>query len=348
MKFFGWLFLIFTTCLEMSCGSSGTGLSGNYTAYSYSGSGSNTSWRVVLNSSGAFAGIESNSSTSVLGTYVRDLTTGFVKITITSASGSAAPTGLPLNIEGVELLGIALVMQPILSSENSVIVGVLSGNCSPNSYVNNYIYTQFTSSANMTDSTGWLGTASWASSGVAGIPSAFNLASYSGASPVFATTSGACINGVANLSGVGLAYSMANSLFVKLTSGASLLALPVQTVGTMANMNANYNGLVFDGTSNTTSPIQTVLTATGSSAALTLSNVGTDLLTSTGTYASLTLNSVDAPSPGFIEGTITSSGGAQNIVCLANLGLKLHNSLFCVGQNPANAAKPVGVYLISR
>ncbi len=351
MKFLSYFFLFISFFVLSSCNSSSsTGLAGNFTAFSYTGAGSNTNWRMVLNTTGAFAAIESISNTSVLGTYSRDIS-GFVKIQITSAAGASAPTTFPINLAGLELPGVAFVMQPIFSSETALITAVLSGNCPGNSIAANYIYTQFNSSDNMTSAAkGFFGTSVFLSdSGTASAPTYYTLSGgYPKANAGFATGSGICFNGISNLSNQSVDYVMSSGSFIKFANGgdtSGLISIPTQTLTTMASLTGNYAGLVYDGAAGTVFPIQTVLTPSGNTAPLILNNVSTtDLVTTTTQYATMTLTNVDSPSAGFVPGTI----GGNNIMCTGNPGFTGKNSLICVGQNPSNSTKPVVVFLTSR
>ncbi len=348
ISFFILVFASFYFITSSGCSSSSnTGLSGNFTAYSYTGAGSNTKWRMVLNSNGAFAAIESNSSTSVLGTYTRDAS-GFVKISITSGAGASAPTTFPLNLVGIELPGVAYVMQPILTSENAMITAVLSGNCPGNSLSHNYVFTQFNASDDLTSAAkGFFGTLTYAQdSGATNTPTYFTLNSgFPAASAGTASMAGICQNGVSTFSGA-LDFVMSSGSFIKFSGSdnSGLLTLPQQAVTLLTNLNSTFAGLVFDGSNNTVFPVQGTLAATGTSAPLVLSNVNTtDLVTVTTPYKTLTFGSVDTPSVGFVQGTI----GGTNIACTANISFVGKNSLVCVGQNPSGATKPVVIILAS-
>ena len=127
--------LLFSPLLFLNgCGTTSSG----GTSYSYTATGS--LWSFSINSSAStWSGTESVSGVSVSGTYTT-ASTGFMKLTVTSASGTGAPS-VGASAWAVQIPGVAFFVNPILSSESNILLGLSAGTC-PTATSTSYNYIQ--------------------------------------------------------------------------------------------------------------------------------------------------------------------------------------------------------------
>jgi hypothetical protein len=320
------------------------------TTRKYAGAGSD--WRWTLNSDGTFSATESESSSSISGTYVTT-STGFTKATITAKSGSHTPA-VGTVIAGVEIPGFATLWSPILDTESQIMGTIAGGQCPTADFTDNYIYMQFNNSINLTDDSQreYFGTFKWTEASKSGatvnkygFENSYESLTFNGPG-----ITGTCDAGVLTTTSFN-AYLAPGAAFVKITEtqsptkGDGLVAMPAAALGSLSAVDGTYAGFIYDAAA--TTKIRPI-TATASNGTLTAASVSaTDLVTADGAVTgTATLTDVDLPSAGFIKGNVN---GAK-LICMgaANVLSSGKTALYCLGQNPSDHTKPYMLVLGSK
>jgi len=349
----------FTTFALHGCGST----SATSSDRSYAGSGSD--WRFTLKADGTFTATESETTSTVSGTY-STVSTGLIKATVTAKSGSHAPA-VGTILAGMEIPGFALIFGPILDNEDQIVGTIATGKCPTEDWTNNFLNMQFnTSTVDMTKTTGafnqgsgsydgdLFGTFKWTVSSNSGAGlTHYVVANYTQLFPTSPGITGTCKDGIMSTTSFN-AYLAPGAGFVKVTETASpnkgngIIAMPISTLGSLSAMDGSYAGFLYDGTASTTATKIRPIKATVGSSTLTVDSVSTtDLVTADGAASgTATLTDYDSPSAGFIKGTI----GSAKLICMAgkNVLSSGKNALYCLGQNPGNTTKPYMLILGSK
>jgi hypothetical protein len=233
-----------------------------------------------------------------------------------------------------------------LSTESQILGTVVGGTCPTADFDDNYLYLQFGPAADLTNSSDreFFGTFHWdiaQSGGFSrtryGLESGYPLRTYD-TPPI----TGTCKDGFLTTTAFN-AYLAPGAAMVKSTrpgaavNGDGLVGMPAVTLGSLAALEGTYAGFVYDGAATTkVHPI----TASAESGTLYLASVSaTDLVTvDPAVTGRVTLTDVDAPSAGFIEGTIAGS----RVVCMAaqNVASSGKTAVYCLGQNPTKNSLP--------
>lgn len=353
---------LFAICFFSCSKNSSSTPAASATARSYAGAGSD--WRWTLNTDGTFSATESTTSSTISGTYSAT-STGFTKLVVTDKTGAHAPA-VNTVIPCAEITGFAFVCAPILDNENQLIGNMATGTCPTASYDANVISMQFNlSTVDMTQTTGGFNQGSsydgdlfstfhWdASTNSGNGVRHFVVAGFTELHPTTPAITGTCSNGIMTTTSFN-AYLAPGGAFVKVTEATSpnlgngIVAVPIATIGSVNNLNGNYFGFLYDGTQSTGSAAVSPVTGVVGSNQLVVTGVsGTDLTTANGSITgTANLTSVDTPTAGFIEGTVSG----RNVICMAGTDVQSSgkNILFCLGQHPTTPAKPYMLVMTSK
>lgn len=319
----------------------------------YAGAGSD--WRWILKDDGTFMGLESETPAAVQGTYSMT-STGFIKATVTGSTGNGAPSAGTI-LSGVEVPGFSLLWSPILASETNIQGNIQGGICPTHTTFFSYLYMQFNTNVDLTNNTQreYFGVFKWDPSGAGegtaiqkfGLANNYEDLTNSFTSP---SISGSCANGILSTTSFN-AYLAPASLFVKVTENASpnkgdgMIAMPQTILPNLESFNGNYRGFVYDDTALTLKTKSVIATVTTGSIAVKSVNP-TDLTTEDGAInATLNLTTINSPVAGFIKGDI----GGSPIICSAGLDVagSGKNAIYCLGQNPSDATKPLVIVISS-
>ncbi|HUP57791.1 MAG TPA: hypothetical protein VM598_10090 [Bdellovibrionota bacterium] len=310
--------------------------------YTYGGAGSN--WQATLNGDGTFTITESDSGMTATGTY-ETLSTGFLRLTVSSASGTGAPSAgdqaLALNVPGFVFL-----LKP-LGDGSPIIPMVPIGTCPSANMTANWILTETNSDISLNTTEGF-GTFTYtASTGAVALPTKYAIDNTSlGAGTIGTFT---CSGGVGTLSGgEEMWFNPSGGAIVHGGSGDIILAMTQATVGSAAALNGNYSGLVFsnNGGGDDTFPVMGTLSG-GTGTFTQVTNVATGTL---GTEsATLSFSAVDSPSAGFVDGNLAVTADATNpMQCMVTLNANGSgkNVIMCLGEEPGTAGGVNNVYTL--
>ncbi len=350
--------------LSAGCGGSNSSSSSSVSTESYNGPGSK--WDLDLNSDGTFhidrrATPQTPVVLTVDGTYER-YTSGFVWLTVGSASGEDAPTAGD-TAWALEVPGYAFLLKPV--DGDQIIAMVTSGSCPTSDIDANWVIVKQDSSADATDSgRDYFGTFNYlVESGTPSLPSKYAI------SDGFPAVTGGGINGTGSCDdGLMLVGEDPDIAAMYLTeSGGAIVqtninnhtdsqfifALAQKEIGDIANLEGNYAGMLFDENMEDGSSIHPVNLScdnAGTCSGTLVNNIQTGALETEGVI--ITLNgAVDQPETGFITGMITDSDSANaNLVCMVDINANDSGKAIvnCVGQSPGDNSKMFNVMFVSK
>ncbi len=343
--------LLGTAVLMWACGGGSSGSSSAAPAastsetQSYSGPGSK--WSSNINSDGTFDMNEAVSGLSVSGTWTATAG-GFMKLTVTATS-DAGSVAVGSGAYALEIPGTVLLVKPF--SGTQMITMVKAGECPQTDVTANWIMTNQDDSINIAVSD-VMGTFAYTHASTSAVlPAKYQLDGTPLAyGPNNDLGSFTCADGVATISDGTMYLTRVGGAIVHTNAGTPadakddgfIVAMPATNVGSLANLDGTYRGLVFaDNTgADELFPV-----------AISLSNgtgTGNEINPDTGVTidpVAVSLTAVDSPSNGFINGTI----GGSTVRCMANTNVNSSgkNFVFCIGENPGEAGKLYNLLMIS-
>lgn len=312
---------------------------------SYAGPGSN--WNATLNTDRTFVITESTAGLTVNGTYA-ELSTGYLRLTVTSATGGGAPSPGDQAI-ALYIPGYVFLLKP-LGDGSPIIPMVPTGECPSSNLGLNWILTSTTSDVTSPTQESFGVFQYTASTNSAALPSKYNITDGALGAGTIGTYS--CSAGVGSVGGgVTMYFNPAGGAVVKNTGGGSevILAMKQSTIVSTTALNGNYSGLVFmnDAGGDDVKPITGSFTnGTGSFAILTDLDTGATSPTET---ATITLGAADTPSAGFVGGNLAVTADATNpMKCMVTLDANSSGKdiIFCLGQEPGTGAVGNNVYTL--
>lgn len=374
--FLALLATVISSLLLISCGGSSSEDSATV-ANAYNGAGSQ--WDISLSTDNTFLithkpSVSTAIDMTINGTYTT-LTSGFLKLTITSVSGtstdkpSVGDTGY-----GLEIKGYAFFLQPT-DSTGEIITMVQSGSCPTTDLTGNWITaknlhdisatTGLGTSADVSSNTqDGFGTFSWDNStSTLSLPTTYALAAPTAAFPTagFSSTI-TCTDGIADLSGIATMYLTSNGGAIVhnestnsngTTDESVITVFAAETLTAASDFDGDYAGVLINSDTSSSDAVQAISvncssgTCTGSvidpeTNAAPTSGSGTATLDLTGT--------INSPSAGFINGTITISSASGNITCMVdtNAASTTKTLISCSGQEPGDNTKLFNVLLVSK
>ena len=326
---------IFTAIAVLtSCSSDDGTATATDASYSYAGPGSN--WEFTYTGS-TFQLKEAVASLEVNGS-IETLASGFKKLTVTSASGTGAPSAGDAAY-GLDVPGVVFLLKP-LAANSEIIPMVVSGSCPSGDSTMNWVMTKVDDGADAASSTQEaVGTAKFnASSG--GLLSKTALDNSNITSGVGeGTLSFSCDAGKGTVTGQAEMYLTAAGGAIVRTFGGDgsaggtddgiILAMPgAQSISSGA-ADGDFVGLAF--TSNETYPIK----ATLSGSAISVQQIDPDTGNNAGSVSdTVNIAAFDSPSTGFVRGSLQSSAN-QKIMCTVNTNVASSGKsvIFCAGMD---------------
>lgn len=332
-------------------------------SYTYGGPGS--SWTAALNDDGTFTitradEVGGTTTLTVTGTYTR-LSTGFVKLTVSSGTGTDAPSA-GAEAYGLEIPGFAFLLKPIGSDSNLIPMVATSG-CPTTDFDLNWILTDkddAVSAANAASD--FFGSFNYnATTGASTLPSKFALAGpYTSLGTGTVDNAQACANGIIEFTGGAIWLTAQGGALVHVEgSGPSddqvIVAMPQAAITDTSSLGGSYAGLVFDKnevSGNRIYPVVGAITETSSSQVTIVGTKLTDVETGTteSEYVTITSTGLDSPGDGFMKATITAGTDTGLMSCMVakNVVSSGKNMLFCVSQSPGDNTKMFNLLLISK
>lgn len=333
-----------------SCGKSS---SPNAATASYNYNAPGSDWTFVIdNTANTWSGTESTTSSTVSGT-LQTTSKGFLLLTVTASSGSAAPAVGSVSW-AIQAPGVAIFVKPILSTEPHILTGVNAGTCpaAGSSTIYNWISGQHPSGVNSaSSSSGFFGKFTLAASDTTDtvtVNTQNNLTSFASAGGSTQTFSGACTTGKITLSGSqGTMYVTASGMqLIKTGGGQAIVGVP-QATFTNTDLAGTYGTILFSSTG--IKPASMTINATGTSGTANILSI-TDAATASGSTGTITLNTANAVDTGLVSGTVGLGSGSGNLMCAfaKNVGGSTKNILSCVGQDPNLAGGAFNLMAISQ
>jgi hypothetical protein len=336
--------LLGVAVLIWACGSGSSGSSSS-TTQSYSGPGSK--WSSNINNDGTFTMNEADSSLALSGTW-STTAGGFKKLTVTSSSDTGS-VAVGSGAYALDIPGTVLLVKPFNGTQ--MITMVKASECPQTDVTANWIMTNQNDSININVSD-VMGTFAYTHSTTSAVlPTKYQLDGTPVAyGPNNDLGSFTCTDGVATIADGTMYLTRVGGAIVHTNDGTPgdatddgfIVAMPTTNIGSLANLNGTYRGLVFADTSGVDELFPV---------AISLSNgtgTGNEINPDTGVMIdpiAVSLTAVDSPSDGFINGTI----GGSTVRCMANTNVNSSgkNFVFCIGENPGEAGKLYNLLMIS-
>ncbi len=320
------------------------------TTTSYNGPGSDYS--LSLKSNNTFSLTEADSNLSLTGTYA-SLNSGFKKLTVsTTNDSSSVAVGSGAYI--LEIPGTVTLLKPI-GSNTQIINMVVGGSCPSADFTANWVNTY----KDLNITTGdVMGTFVYTHSTTSGtLPSKYTVSGSAVSDNNSNLGTLSCNDGIVSGSDFKM-YLTSNGGAIVRTFGENgaagggddqfIVGLSQDTITSLSELDGNYAGLVFEESSSGENifAVSTTLSS-GTGQAFPITDIDNNTLGSDG--ATISLGTINSPSNGFINGTITSDGSGT-VQCMANTNINNSgkNFLFCVGQNPGENSKLYNLLLVSK
>lgn len=352
-------------------GSDSTASAGSGTTNSYTGAGSK--WDITLNANNTFEITHRDTATSPIDREINGtfniLDSSFRKMTVTSVSGANAPS-VGDTAYGLEVPGYAFFLRP---SEDSgeVITMIQAGNCPSGDFSGNWITARNLHDFNDSSKVGTSQDASDAGSDVFGTfswtdtNSSLNiLTQYSLAAPTTDLNSPnsmsvTCQDGVAALGNAtmyltangGAIVHVVNPQVGGLTDESIITAFAAENIATKAVFSGDYAGILMNADVSDRDSIQPLAVTCDTNGTCIGNTIDPDSGANTGTAATLTLNgTLNAPSNGFISGTIDVGGATGAVTCMldSDAASSGKNLISCSGQDPADNTQLFNILLVTK
>lgn len=339
------LILLVFLALAFSCAKEEDSESSS-SGYNYAGPGSN--WSANISGS-SFTIKEADANLEITGS-VETLSSGFKKLTVTSASGTGAPSA-GAQAYGLDVPGTVFLLKP-LEANSEIIPMVASGNCPTSTLSLNWIVTKMDSDADADSPTqDALGTASFTGS-TGTLPFQYSLTGATVGTNV-SLGSFTCSNGKATVSDAEMYLTQAGGAIVRTgystpndeTDDGIILAMPGVSVSS-GDADGNYAGLVF--TSGDTYPVK----ATVSGSTVAVQQIDPDTGNNAGSISdTVNIASFNSPNTGFVAGSLQSDSN-KKVMCNVNTNVNSSGKsiIFCSGMDSTGGANDTlfAVLLISK
>jgi hypothetical protein len=331
------------------CGGGGGGTApASVTSNAYQGAGS--AWSLASNSDGTCTLSESVSNLKVNAACTK-LTSGFTKLTVTSATGGSVSLAAPAAGTVTYAYEVDGYMMPFIAfTENKVVPTVSAGTCS--SSLNHNFVVSYAKLGLNTDFTGWATMGNYTLTNGTLSLNRYKADGTFLSNPNFPMSTSGCSNGVLETTtsgdltrfyftqNGGAIFYRDSSNSTPVTNGGSTednFMLPTTNdVTSLAGMDGNYIGFVTTSQGNgnfTTTPVS-VIAANG---AFSLSaRSGTDLATSTANHSSFTLGATKVAAS-LYKGSLTHTKAGGSIGCAINANISNQKIVICSGLDPADA-----------
>lgn len=324
---------------------------------SYSGPGS--VWNTTLNSNGTFQITKAPNSSSAIDLTVNGnystLSTGFLKLTVTSATGTDAPAAGDAAY-ALDVPGYVFVLKPI-GSGDQIIPMVVSGGCPTTDIDANWVKVNLDDTADLVADAATMdiaGTFNYAvATSAPSLPTRYDISGGSlGAGTI--PGSGSCSDGVMTIGTVEMFLTSNGGAIVNTntsdpTQSEFIFGFGQKAISDNNSLDGEYSGLLFNGSAVAGSQIQPVSLSCSAGVCTGTGYDNVETGSTTPGSVSITLNTPDVPSTGFITGTITD-GTSGNIVCMFDINAVNSGKTIgsCAGQDPGDNTKLFNVLLVSK
>ncbi|MBN21209.1 MAG: hypothetical protein CL678_07965 [Bdellovibrionaceae bacterium] len=327
--------MLFIGALINSCGSGGAGSSGTsyggpgsaYTATFTPGNGFSIEKRTTVGGSVDF---------TVAGTYVT-LSSGFLKLTVDSVTGSGGPT-VGAQAYGLQIPGFAFLLKPFDSGE--IIPMVALNDCPTSDLSLNWIVTDYDGGSSLISGADLFGTFSYTyATNSPSIPTRYDLG-YNSLGAGTSLTIDTCSGGVVTIDGgAGNMWLTQGGGALVRTAGGTIVATK-SAYYNPANIVKTFTGILFDQSqsgANQTQPLSITFNSTSSGTGAVYTDVENGVVSTTD-VATISVSSHNSPSNGFFKTTVTTAAGSNPMLCQvsANAGGSGKTMLFCVGVSPGD------------
>lgn len=331
-------------------------------AAAYSGPGSK--WDFDLAADGTFsierrAGVGAQVDMTIAGAYSR-LDSGFMKLTVDSSTGANAPANGD-TAWALEVPGYALLVKPMQAGSDQMIAMVASGTCPTGDLNANWVLVKQDVGRDTSDSSAdYTGTFSYnATSGTPELPSKYSITDPLTNLGSFPLSSGSCVDGILSFSvatlyltdnGGAMVHTFGNDLTTE-DDDNFIFALKQKVITNISAMDGDFVGMLFDETGdpgNKVVPISLSCTS-GTCTGGNVTDIVTGAVDATNSVTVALSGTVDAPSAGFITGTISTATSTGKLTCMIDVdasgtGKKIGS---CVGQAPGDITKMFNVMFVS-
>ncbi|MDX1451118.1 MAG: hypothetical protein R3183_01085 [Oleiphilaceae bacterium] len=355
--------LVLAVAMAAGCGSSSSTSPSSSASQAYNGPGSK--WDVELFDDNTFT-IERRATPltpvdlTVEGTYER-FDSGFVGLTVSSASGTDAPSQGD-TAWALEVPGYAFLLKP--TDGDQVIAMVTAGECPTSDIDANWVMVKQRSDADATNSSmDYFGTFNYdISSNTPSLPSKYAISTgFPAVVDGGDIGSGTCNDG---LMLVGESPDVA-AMYLTSTGGAIVqtninneadsqfvFALGQKTISDIGNLQGSYAGMLFDDSMPDGQNIQPVAMECDNTGTCTGTLV-TDITTGAQSTDSVTVTlngAVDSMANGFVTGSIMDDGAnTGNLACMVDINANNSGKAIvnCVGQSPGDNTQMFNVMFVS-
>lgn len=334
--------------------SSGSSSSGSN--FSYKGPGSN--WSASLNADGSFSLEETDSSLTLGGTYTTT-SAGFRKLTVDSSSNTGT-VAIGTQAYAIDIPGVVMLLKPITAG-SQIITMVKSGACPTADFNANWFITKKDAGASLIGGSAIdvAGTFSYdATTGQAELPYMFRANATSVGDSIGSNNFGtiSCSNGIVTIPSQAKLFITDNGSAIVRNFGSDnteggtddgiIVAVPTANLGSVADLNDDYVGLLFSGDAGDETPVN----ATMSGGTITVTEVDPDTGANLGTLGTGSSFTANSPSSGFMKGTATVGMNTGDLICSSTLNVAGSGKkfIFCVGEDPDDNSELFNILLISK
>ena len=357
--------------LLVACGGGSSSSSTTTTSDSnYSGPGSK--YDVTLASDGSFEVTHRETAASAIdmtvsGSYTRQ-SNGIVKLDISGAVDASGATLLtPANGDvawAIDVPDYAFFLKP-MGDGDQLVPMVISSSCPTTDFNGNWlnVNTEATGDATST-ARDYFGTFSYiASSGAADVASKYSLANMTSNLGATSLNSGTCSDGLmtvaAGTSNESLLYLSPKGAIVRTgtftptdeTDDKFIFAFTTTALSSIADLDGNYAGMLFDDnlpTNNKIAPVNMTCNATGTCTAQQIDEADLTTVIAGDYDIDFTGSTINSPSDGFIVGTGSDGTGTGNLSCNVDTTISGGKTMInCVGQSPSDNTKLFNVLFVS-
>ncbi len=364
---FKFILIMCSTLLFFHCSSS----TDDGTTYNYVGPGSE--WSISMDSDDStFTVEEAESEVVVNGTY-ETLDSGFTLLTVSSATGDDAPSAGDEAV-AIDIPGYVFLLKPI--GEGSKIISMVSsGECPVEDFSANWMITSTDTDSTFlencddddADNLDAVGTFSYTHSSTSGeLPVKYDVCGDTVGDLNYDVGTITCSAGIASVStdsDISMYMTQSGGMIVNFNNTTSddnqiIVAFPNDELSELSVLDGDYIGFVVaDGDSDSgDTPFIVSMKATLDSTSSQISfdeidpSTG-DIITENDANGDLTISGINDPANGYIKGTyaLDSDAGPHEVICIAKDSIYSTGKdvIFCVGENPTDAADMFNLILVS-
>lgn len=338
------------------------------TGQSYFGPGS--TWNINLAADSTFtityaATIGADVSLTVTGTYER-LASGYLHLTVADSEGVDGPSAGD-EAWALEAPGYAMLLKPMDASSDQIIPMLASGSCPSGDFSANWVIVKKANASDATDSgRDWFGSFQWTQqTSTATLPTKYALDNaFTAVTEGGGAMTGTCSEGIMtidennDMTADAAMYLTSNGgaiVHTSLTSPSDasfIFGLTQKEISSVANLQGNYAGILFDENMSDGSkinPVSFVCDANGQCSGALVLDVETGETSTGNDTVTVNLANPDTLGDGLITGTITSDG-TGNLACMVDIDVLSSGKkiISCVGQSPGDQTRMFNVLLVSK